>query len=40
MVGVTADVREYAEVREAYKKGVAELGAVTIVVANAGIGPE
>src|SRR4051794_24777500 len=39
MVGLKADVREYGEVRGAYKEGVAELGAVTIVVANAGIGP-
>ena len=39
MVAVKADVREYGEVRAAYKEGVAELGAVTIVVANAGIGP-
>ncbi|HEX3707896.1 MAG TPA: mycofactocin-coupled SDR family oxidoreductase [Mycobacteriales bacterium] len=39
MVGIKADVREYAEVRAAYKQGVAELGAVTIVIANAGIGP-
>ncbi len=39
MVAVKADVREYGEVRAAYKEGVAELGAVTVVVANAGIGP-
>ncbi|HVW82125.1 MAG TPA: mycofactocin-coupled SDR family oxidoreductase [Mycobacteriales bacterium] len=39
MVGIKADVRDYAEVRAAYKDGVAELGPVTIVVANAGIGP-
>jgi SDR family mycofactocin-dependent oxidoreductase len=39
MLSFTADVREYAEVRSAYKEGSAELGPVTIVVANAGIGP-
>jgi SDR family mycofactocin-dependent oxidoreductase len=39
MVARKADVREYGELRAAYKEGVAELGAVTIVVANAGIGP-
>jgi len=39
MVGRKADVRDYGELKAAYKEGVAELGAVTIVVANAGIGP-
>lgn len=39
MVAYQADVREYGEVRAAYKQGVEELGPVTIVVANAGIGP-
>lgn len=35
----TADVRDRAALRQAFADGVAELGAVTIVVANAGIGP-
>jgi SDR family mycofactocin-dependent oxidoreductase len=39
MIGIKADVREYGEVRAAVKDGAAELGEVTIVVANAGIGP-
>jgi SDR family mycofactocin-dependent oxidoreductase len=34
-----ADVRDVAELQAAYDEGVAELGPVTIVVANAGIGP-
>ena len=39
MVGLKADVRDYQQVRAAYKEGVEELGLATIVVANAGIGP-
>jgi SDR family mycofactocin-dependent oxidoreductase len=39
MVGLQADVRDYAALKAAYEEGVAELGPVTIVVANAGIGP-
>src|SRR3546814_3317423 len=34
-----ADVRDYVALQQAFDEGVAELGAVTIVVANAGIGP-
>lgn len=39
MIARKADVRNVDELREAYREGVAELGPVTIVVANAGIGP-
>ena len=39
MVARKADVRDVDELRKAYEEGVAELGPVTIVVANAGIGP-
>ena len=39
MVAVEADVRDVEALQEAFDQGVAELGAVTIVVANAGIGP-
>ena len=34
-----ADVREFDELRQAFDEGVEELGPVTIVIANAGIGP-
>lgn len=34
-----ADVRDVEALQQAFDEGVAELGAVTIVVANAGIGP-
>lgn len=39
MVARQADVRDYEGLQAAYDAGVAELGPVTIVVANAGIGP-
>jgi len=39
MVGLKADVRDYARLKAAYQDGVHELGPVTVVVANAGIGP-
>jgi len=39
IVAVEADVRDAKALRQAFNDGVAELGAVTIVVANAGIGP-
>ncbi len=39
IVAHEADVREAKVLRHAFEDGVAELGAVTIVVANAGIGP-
>jgi len=39
IVARQADVREVEELREAVEEGVAELGPVGIVVANAGIGP-
>jgi SDR family mycofactocin-dependent oxidoreductase len=39
MVGLKADVRDYQQVRAAYQEGVEVLGPVTVVVANAGIGP-
>jgi SDR family mycofactocin-dependent oxidoreductase len=39
IVARQADVRDYAELRAAFEKGVAELGPPEIVVANAGIGP-
>jgi SDR family mycofactocin-dependent oxidoreductase len=39
IVAVEADVRDAEALREAFEEGVAELGPVTIVVANAGIGP-
>ena len=39
MIGFKADVREYGELKAAYKEGAGELGVPTIVVANAGIGP-
>ncbi len=39
MVALPADVRDVESLRKAYDAGVAELGPVTIVVANAGIGP-
>jgi SDR family mycofactocin-dependent oxidoreductase len=39
MIARKADVRDVASLRKAYDEGVAELGPVTIVVANAGIGP-
>lgn len=39
MVAHEADVRDAKALRQAFDDGVAQLGAVTIVVANAGIGP-
>ncbi len=39
MVALEADVRDVQALQEAFDAGVAELGPVTIVVANAGIGP-
>jgi SDR family mycofactocin-dependent oxidoreductase len=39
IVAREADVRNYDELKAAYQEGVAELGPVTIAVANAGIGP-
>ena len=39
MVALEADVRDVDALQEAFDTGVAELGPVTIVVANAGIGP-
>jgi SDR family mycofactocin-dependent oxidoreductase len=39
MVALEADVRDAAELQQAFDQGRAELGPVTIVVANAGIGP-
>jgi SDR family mycofactocin-dependent oxidoreductase len=39
MVALEADVRDLEALQEAFDAGVAELGPVTIVVANAGIGP-
>src|SRR6187402_2532840 len=39
MVGLKADVRDYAGLKAAYEEGVGALGPVTVVVANAGIGP-
>lgn len=39
MVAREADVRDVDALRRAFEDGVAELGPVTIVVANAGIGP-
>ncbi len=39
IVARKADVRDLDALQQAYDAGVAELGAVTIVVANAGIGP-
>ena len=39
MVALEADVRDVDALQEAFDAGVAELGPVTIVVANAGIGP-
>ena len=39
IVVAEADVRDAKALRQAFKDGVAELGPVTIVVANAGIGP-
>lgn len=39
IVVAEADVRDAKALRRAFNGGVAELGAVTIVVANAGIGP-
>ncbi len=39
MVALEADVRDVEALQEAFDAGVAELGPVTIVVANAGIGP-
>jgi SDR family mycofactocin-dependent oxidoreductase len=39
IVAHKADVRDLDALQQAYDQGVAELGAVTIVVANAGIGP-
>ena len=39
IVATQADVRDVDGLQEAFDRGVAELGPVTIVVANAGIGP-
>jgi SDR family mycofactocin-dependent oxidoreductase len=39
IVAAVADVRDVAAMREVFRDGVATLGPVTIVVANAGIGP-
>src|SRR5579871_3352815 len=39
IVARQADVRDYGALRAAFKEGVAELGPVSIVLANAGIGP-
>ncbi len=39
MVASEADVRDVEALQKAFDQGVADLGAVTIVVANAGIGP-
>src|SRR5687768_7873403 len=39
IVAREADVRDVEALQQAFDEGVAELGAVTIVVANAGIGP-
>jgi SDR family mycofactocin-dependent oxidoreductase len=39
MVAYETDVREVEALQEAFDAGVAELGPVTVVVANAGIGP-
>jgi SDR family mycofactocin-dependent oxidoreductase len=39
IVAYEADVRDAKALRQAFNDGVAELGPVTIVVANAGIGP-
>lgn len=39
MVASEADVRDVEGLQKAFDAGVAELGAVTVVVANAGIGP-
>lgn len=39
IVAVEADVRDVEGLQQAFDQGVAELGSVTIVVANAGIGP-
>jgi len=39
VVAAEADVRDVAGLQEAFDRGVAELGPVTVVVANAGIGP-
>jgi SDR family mycofactocin-dependent oxidoreductase len=39
VVTVEADVRDVEELQQAFDHGVAELGPVTIVVGNAGIGP-
>jgi len=39
MVATETDVRDGKAMRHAFNEGVAELGPVTIVVANAGIGP-
>ena len=39
MIAVEADVRDVDALQQAFDLGVAELGPVTIVVANAGIGP-
>src|SRR5262245_6359680 len=39
IVAFEADVRDFEALQQAYDQGCAELGPVTIVVANAGIGP-
>lgn len=39
IVAREADVRDYASLKSAVREGIAELGPVQIVVANAGIGP-
>src|SRR5436190_15563787 len=39
VVAAEADVRDAKALRQAFNDGAAELGPVTIVVANAGIGP-
>jgi SDR family mycofactocin-dependent oxidoreductase len=39
MVGLKADVRDYDGLKSAYEEGARALGPVTVVVANAGIGP-
>ena len=39
IVAIEADVRDVEALQEAFDNGVGELGPVTIVVANAGIGP-
>ena len=39
IVGAQADVRDETQLRQVFERGVAELGPVDIVLANAGIAP-